>query len=146
MMIERDEFEPLIPHSGLMCLLDRVLEWDSDSIQCTAVSHFASNNPLRSGAQLSAIHLVEYAAQSMAIHGALLARVEGKALAPGYLAGVKEVQLKVNRLDDIRQTLYLCAEPLVRQCGSMLYQFRSWAERGEIGCGRITVIESQPII
>jgi len=45
-MIERDELCRRIPHSGSMCLLNRVLKWDSKGIVCEAVSHRDKGNPL----------------------------------------------------------------------------------------------------
>lgn len=62
-----------IPHQGDMCLLDRVVKWDEQRIQCQAGSHRLGDNPLRSRDRLSAACGIEYAAQAMAVHGALLA-------------------------------------------------------------------------
>ena len=142
-MIERSEFERLIPHNGSMCLIDRVLEWDDSSIHCATVSHCNPDNPLQTGSQLAAVHLIEYGAQSMAIHGALLARAEGRSLAPGYLAGLKFVKFNVTRLDNIEEEMYLSAEQLVRQGNSVMYQFCARTNRADLGGGRITVIESR---
>ena len=55
-----------------MCLLDRVLNWDTTSIRCRAVSHRDINNPLREGGGLAVLVGIEYAAQAAAVHGGLL--------------------------------------------------------------------------
>lgn len=62
-----------IPHQGSMCLLDAVREWSGEAITCTASSHTDPANPLRADGRLGAANGIEYAAQAMAIHGALLA-------------------------------------------------------------------------
>ena len=64
MAIEKAEIRALIPHAGLMCLLDRVLQWDDESIVCVSQTHRDSNNPLRRDRRLSALHAVEYGAQA----------------------------------------------------------------------------------
>jgi predicted hotdog family 3-hydroxylacyl-ACP dehydratase len=61
-----------IPHQGDMCLLDAVHEWDEQSARCSASSHRAPNNPLRHNGRLGAACSIEYAAQAMAVHAALL--------------------------------------------------------------------------
>ena len=67
-----NELPELIPHAGSMCLLDRVVAHSEHDIECTARSHTSPDHPLRRDGQLSALHLVEYAAQAMAAHGALV--------------------------------------------------------------------------
>ena len=62
-----------IPHQGSMCLLDYVEAWDRERIRCRASSHRAADNPLRAYGRLGAACGIEYAAQAMAVHGALLA-------------------------------------------------------------------------
>src|SRR5688572_6435242 len=63
----------LIPHQGLMCLWEEVVEWDEERIVVRSRGHRDPAHPLRSGDQLHAVHLCEYGAQTMAVHGGLLA-------------------------------------------------------------------------
>ncbi|OZA11509.1 MAG: 3-hydroxylacyl-ACP dehydratase, partial [Hydrogenophilales bacterium 17-62-8] len=98
-----------LPHQGSMCLLDRVDSWDTQHIQCSASSHRAPDNPLRAHGRLGAACGIEYAAQAMAAHGALLAAADS-APRVGYLASVRAVELKVTRLDDIAADLRIEAE------------------------------------
>ena len=67
-----------IPHSGSMCLLERLEGWDAESIRCTTTTHSQADNPLRTESGLLAPNAIEYAAQAMALHGGLLAE-EGSA-------------------------------------------------------------------
>ncbi len=54
--IGKADIRTLIPHSGLMCLLDSVIEWDDQSIICISNTHRDPANPLRREGQLSAVH------------------------------------------------------------------------------------------
>src|SRR5213075_1172850 len=71
--LAHDEIARRIPHQGSMCLLDRVLEWDAEHIRCEATGHSQPDHPLRAHGRLGAACGVEYAAQAMAVHGALVA-------------------------------------------------------------------------
>lgn len=111
-----------IPHQGDMCLLDSVVDWSENAISCRAVSHTDPANPLRAADRLGAATGIEYAAQAMAIHGALLA---GQDDAPrqGYLTSVRSVTLHVDRLDDLSGPLEVQAERLSGDANNILYQF-----------------------
>lgn len=122
-MLDRAAIAARIPHQGSMCLLDAVLAWDSGQIHCRASSHRQPDNPLRAAARLGAACGIEYAAQAMAVHGALLAP-EGAPPRPGYLASVRSVQLAVDRLDDLPQDLDIIAERLSGDEHNILYHFR----------------------
>src|SRR6201982_1456603 len=88
MAIDKAEIRTLIPHSGLMCLLDEVTQWDEQSIVCVSNTHRDPENPLRRQGRLSAVHAFEYGAQAAAVHGGLRARAGGTAAPPGYLASL----------------------------------------------------------
>ena len=122
-MLDRAAIAARIPHQGSMCLLDAVLAWDSGQIHCRASSHRQPDNPLRTAERLGAACGIEYAAQAMAVHGALLAP-EGAPPRPGYLASVRSVQLAVDRLDDLPQDLDIVAERLSGDEHNILYHFR----------------------
>src|SRR5438874_2386771 len=86
--INKAEIRTLIPHSGLMCLLDQVTQWDDRSITCVTNTHRDPANPLRRNGHLSALHAFEYGAQAAAVHGGLHARSVGTTALPGYLAAL----------------------------------------------------------
>ena len=91
----------LIPHSGRMCLLERLIEWDANRIVCAAINHRDADHPLRTQRGLLAPVAIEYAAQAMALHGALIGQAAGTPATPGYLASARSVQLHRLRLDDL---------------------------------------------
>ena len=51
--------------------------------------------------RLRAVHLCEYGAQAMAVHGGLLARAAGGRAKPGLLVALRAVELHVARIDDL---------------------------------------------
>jgi predicted hotdog family 3-hydroxylacyl-ACP dehydratase len=117
-----------IPHSGAMCLLDEVTAWDAEHVQCTATSHRDPHNPLRSGGlsgtqgRLAAVCGVEYAAQAMAVHGALLS-ASGDRPRVGFLTSVRDVEPQVERLDTLEGPLLVEAERLSGNGNTILYRF-----------------------
>ncbi|MGK2941843.1 MAG: phosphotransferase [Immundisolibacter sp.] len=135
------DLRELIPHAGRMCLLEAVLAWDEQTIRCITHSHCDPCNPLRSGDRLAALHLCEYGAQAMAVHGGLLARLEhgGKA-APGMLASLREVEFAVDYIDDIDETLTVFALMKIAGTTGWLYQFEVSAGRRWLARGRVSVI------
>ncbi len=134
------EVRALIPHSGLMCLLDSVSEWDDQSIVCISNTHVDSANPLRRDGQLSAVHAFEYAAQAVAVHGGLLARSTGGTAPPGYLAALRDARLHVTRLDDITSPLQVCASRLFGNGANSVYECRVTADDVAVAEARITIM------
>lgn len=122
--IDRAAILALIPHQGTMCLLDAVVEWDGERIACSTQSHQRLDNPLRSEGMLRAIHLCEYGAQAMAVHGGLLARERGGIAKPGLLVSLRAVRIHVARIDDLPDMLIVEADKLLDNGSSWQYQFR----------------------
>ena len=120
--LERSWIAAHIPHQGSMCLLDTVAGYSEALITCHAFSHTDPANPLRAAGRLGAANGIEYAAQAMAIHGALLAGADD-APRQGYLTSVRSVTLHVARLDDLPGQLDVQAERLSGDGNHILYQF-----------------------
>lgn len=146
--IERDHAWILahIPHQGSMCLLERVTEWDEARIVCRATSHRSIDNPLRANQQLGAACGIEYAAQAMAVHGALLAPPDRQVARVGYLVSVRGAQLRVSRLDDIAADLQIDATCITRSENNILYQFTLSAAGQILLTGRAAVVVDANLI
>lgn len=129
----------LIPHHGAMCLLDTVERWDGASILCTTSSHRDQANPLRRDNRLEAICGLEYAAQAMAVHVGLLEQGRKRRLAVGYLGAVRNLMLRVTRLDDVKGDVTVQATRLVGDMGSFIYAFRVSVEQQELLDGRASI-------
>jgi predicted hotdog family 3-hydroxylacyl-ACP dehydratase len=133
--LDRHWIEQHIPHKGRMCLLDEVLSWDATRIRCRSTTHRAADNPLRAHGRLGAACGIEYAAQAMAVHGALVAAsaplastvatsVRGTmGAALGFLASVRNVVLYVAQLDDLEADLIASAQRITGDGRTVLYEF-----------------------
>jgi predicted hotdog family 3-hydroxylacyl-ACP dehydratase len=139
--INKGEIRTLIPHSGLMCLLDEVTQWDDRSITCVSNTHRDPANPLRRDGHLSALHAFEYGAQAAAVHGGLHARSVGVTAPPGYLAALRDARLYVVRLDDIRSPLQISANRLFGDGANTIYECRVSADNVPLADGRVTIVQ-----
>ena len=136
-----------------MCLLDGVVSWDATRIRCHSTSHLKPDNPLRAHGRLGAACGIEYAAQAMAVHGALVAasaplassmtsevRESIDTTAVGYLASVRNVRLYVARLDDLDGELLASAERVTGNAHTVLYEFELCDERRMLLQGRASIV------
>ena len=121
-------------------LLENVQQWDRDRIVCIATSHRDPANPLRSASGLLAPCAIEYAAQAMALHGALVGQAAGSAASPGYLASVRGVRLARTRLDDLGGDLRIEAARGAGDAKQILYTFHVSHDGATIAEGRATVV------
>jgi predicted hotdog family 3-hydroxylacyl-ACP dehydratase len=150
--LDRSWIEQHIPHKGRMCLLDEVLAWDAARIRCRSATHRATDNPLRAHGRLGAACGIEYAAQAMAVHGALVAAsaplertvssiVRGSlGAAVGYLASVRNVALHVTRLDDLEADLIAAAHRITGDARTVLYEFSVWHAGQPLITGRAGIV------
>jgi len=135
--MKRDAIEQLVPHSGAMCLLEEVICWDNDAIDCRATSHRWPDHPLRRDGHLASIHLVEYAAQAAALHTRLMADHDsGRA---GMLVEVRDLELAVESLDGLADELRIVASAELRSSQGLIYRFRASTDADELASGRLTV-------
>ncbi|HEY5102773.1 MAG TPA: hypothetical protein VII70_08315 [Steroidobacteraceae bacterium] len=139
MPLDRHWIEAHIPHTGSMCLLDEVLSWDPGHIECRSATHRAVENPLRAYGRLGGICGVEYAAQSMAVHGALVAGCTSVP-AVGYLAALRGVVVHVRRLDELAGDLVISCERTNGDAATVMYQFCVCSGDLTVLAGRATVI------
>ena len=130
----------LIPHQGTMCLLERIVDHDELSITLATTTHRAPDNPLRVNGRLRAVHLCEYGAQAMAVHGALLAQQEGKIAPPGMLVALRGVTFAVDHVEHLPGELLVTARCLQATASSQQYQFSISHEGMVIAEGRAAVV------
>lgn len=134
------DIESLVPHKGTMCLWQRVLDHDDRHVRVATAGHRASDHPLRSDGMLKAIHLCEYGAQAMAVHGGLLGRARGGPVRAGMLVALRGVQLHVACIDDLDGELVGEAELLMAGETSQQYGFRILHGDRVIAEGRAAVM------
>ena len=134
-----------IPHQGRMCLLDRLDHWSQAGLRCRASSHRDPANPLRTASGLLAPCAIEYAAQAMALHGALCATADTPPT-PGYLASVREVRWMTTRLDEEAGDLRVQVDRLAGDANLVSYHFTVSRDDGSLLAeGRATVVLNTPI-
>jgi len=137
--LDRAQIAALIPHSGAMCLLDGVREWDGERIVCISSSHGAPDHPLRVGDGVPVLCGVEYAAQAMAVHGGLTA-LEGRRPRAGYLAALRDVRCGQARLDQVEGEIEIEAARLMGEAATVIYQFHLRSQGRDLLSGRATVV------
>ena len=129
----------LVPHAGAMCLLERIVSADGDSVVCSTTSHRSAANPMRRDGRLAALHLAEYGAQAMAVHGGL----KGDAARAGMLVAVRDLKLLVERIDDVEGEIVIEARRMLANAGGLVYSFVARAADRELATGRVSVMFSR---
>ena len=142
-MILREEFGPLIAHAGRMCLIDRVRTWDAEHIIAEADSHRDPQHPLLRGGHLAALHLCEYGAQAMAVHGALSARARGAHAQAGFVVSLREIELSIATLESLRGELVIEARRLAADRASWQYAFSVHHGGARLARGRAAILAAE---
>lgn len=132
------DIRSLVPHAGTMCLLERIERFDAADVVCSTATHRSPSNPLRRNDRLAALHLAEYGAQAMAVHGGL--HDASLATRGGMLVAIRHLALAVDRLDDIEGEIRIHATRLVANPTGLIYAFSAKAGAREIGAGRVSVM------
>ena len=138
--------ERLLPHAGRMRLIDRLVAYDDERIVCESDSHGADDHPLAENGVLSIVCGLEYGAQAMAIHGALLAEAAPPASAVsrkvrhGYLVTAADLHWEVQRLDRCTGPLIIEAISEFRSGNQVAYRFELRADQRPVLTGRASVL------
>jgi predicted hotdog family 3-hydroxylacyl-ACP dehydratase len=143
MLMNRAWIAARIPHRGRMCLLEEVIGFDARGVRCRTGTHREPDNPLRAHGRLGIACGIEYAAQAMALHGALSTAAQGTggaAVRVGLLAGVREVRPRVLRLDDIESDLICEVRQVAADGFTALYEFELRADERTLLSGRASVV------
>ncbi len=138
MSLSHEELCRCVPHAGSMCLLNEVVKWDEERIFARATNHNDTDNPLRHSGHLPALCAIEYAAQAMAIHGALMAQSDSPPRV-GFIGSVRDVRLNVDHLDGIIAPLEIEAIKQLADENHSLYELRVTAAGRELMTGRAAV-------
>ncbi len=141
MMPGRAQIEHLVPHAGAMCLLDAVTAWDAAHIACTSAAP-GPDHPLARSGRVPAIAACEYAAQAVAVHGALLDGVQEAG--DGMLAKLSEVELGSAFFPAGTAPVTVRAELLGRLAAGCLYAFDVASTGQAVASGRLIVAFTSP--
>ena len=135
-MSATDDIQILIPHRGPMCLLERIVRWSAGGVTLATTTHASTTNPLRCHERLRAIHLCEYGAQAMAVHGGLIARAAGGVATPGLLVSLRDVVLSADYIESLAGELLVEVERLQAGVAGLQYAFRVTHRDVELARGR----------
>jgi len=125
-----------------MCLWEHIVEWDDTRIVLETTSHRAPDNPLRANGRLRAVHLCEYGAQAMAVHGAL--RAAPRQARPGMLVSLRSVTFELDYIDDLTGALRVEAVCLQSAESSQQYSFKIIHNGAAAAEGRAAVLLKLP--
>ncbi len=130
-----------IPHAGEMVLLDSCVSSNSSSLTCTTSSHTDKTNPLRTEKGLLASCGIEYAAQAVALHLALL---NNNKSGQGLLVGCKNVVCKVRYLDLIDSEMSIKVKHIAGSelLGMLQYSFllTATSDEQELLTGELSIL------
>jgi predicted hotdog family 3-hydroxylacyl-ACP dehydratase len=134
-----------VPHKGAMCLLDTVESWSSDEIFASAIIH-SKTNPLMIDGKLDSTAAIEYAAQAMAVHGALLGEVAAAKGEPqpkpimGFLASVRSVICHKPWLHESTNPITISATRTAGTVSPVSYDFSVSTREEVYVTGKATVV------
>jgi len=143
-MLDATQIAALIPHQGRMCLLERVIAWDDERLIATTRTHRAPDHPLAHAGRLRALHLCEYGAQAMAVHGGLLAQRAGERPMPRLLVSLREIRLEVAYLETLSGELEIEARRLLADGASAQYRFSARHAGTLLAQGRAAILAQRP--
>jgi predicted hotdog family 3-hydroxylacyl-ACP dehydratase len=96
-------------------------------------------NPLRHGTRLEAVTGLEYAAQVMGVHVGLLDRTRSTEGLIGYVGGLRDVVLDVDRLDECPAELTIDATRVFQGDNSFMYRFSISSGGRNVMTGRASI-------
>jgi len=137
MLLNHQQIAARIPHAGSMCLLHGVLAWDAHSISTKATSHRDHDNPLRNPQGLGVVAGIEYAAQSIAVHGSLLSGSQTPR--PGRLVSARNIRAGVRWLHLLEDELLIQAQKILGDDAGLVYDFQIASASKTVLTGRASI-------
>jgi predicted hotdog family 3-hydroxylacyl-ACP dehydratase len=130
----------LLPHAGAARMIERVVRWDREQLVAATARHRAADNPLRRNGRLAAVHLAEFGAQAMAIHGGLLNREAGLEPKPALLVSVRDFHCTQDFIDELPGEIEITARVLLASAAGFQYSFEVRHAGGIIASGRVAAM------
>ena len=124
-----------MPQKGDMCLIDEVLNWDAQHIECMA-NHTLADMPLLHDSGLSQMFWIEFGAQAGALHSLLS---DNQAMKSGLMVSLKQVYFYPGDA----QQLYIKAKLLTALNHTKQYTFTVCNQEQSILCSGIVLVTHQ---
>ena len=117
--------EELVPHSGRMVLLNRVIEFDEENMVAEVIVR--DDGLFGDGSTVPAWLGIEYMAQTIAALGGMKRRLAGKPLNLGFLLGTRRYDCNLD-IFPVGSVLTVCVNQLVEDLGLGVFDCRITAE------------------
>lgn len=117
--------EELLPHSGRMVLLNRVIEFDEENMVAEVIVR--DDGLFGDGKTVPAWLGIEYMAQTIAALGGMKRRMAGKPLNPGFLLGTRRYECNVD-IFPVKSVLTISVKRLVEDQELGVFDCRISAE------------------
>jgi predicted hotdog family 3-hydroxylacyl-ACP dehydratase len=130
----------LLPHRGHARLIERVVTWNETDIEVRTATHRSLDNPLRHEGRLAGVHLIEYGAQAMALHGALRSVAGGGQPKSALLVSVRHFATRRDYIDALGGELAITAQVQLVTETSWQYSFEVTHDREVIASGRVAAM------
>jgi predicted hotdog family 3-hydroxylacyl-ACP dehydratase len=134
--------EELLPHSGRMVLLNRVIEFDEGNMVAEVIVR--DDGLFGHGNTVPAWLGIEYMAQTIAALGGMKRRLAGKNLNPGFLLGTRRYDCNVD-LFAVGSVLTVTVKRLVEDQGLGVFDCRIIAE-GILASAKLNVYQPDTAI
>lgn len=138
-LITKNEIEKMIPHGTSMCLLDGVIEWNEQTITTECHTHFSPTNPLLEKGDLAIVNLIEYGAQTAAIHAAL--NQTGLSVKrPAYLGAIKNIEFHCPIISSSTQSIEIKANCINSNPNGAIYLISAEGDGKPLLSGKIILV------
>jgi predicted hotdog family 3-hydroxylacyl-ACP dehydratase len=134
------DISELLPHRGQARLIERVVTWNETDIEVRTATHRSLDNPLRHEGRLAGVHLIEYGAQAMALHGALLSVAAGGQPKSALLVSARNFAMRRDFIDTLGGELTITAQLQLATESSWQYSFEVTHEGEVIASGRVAAM------
>ena len=149
-VIDAPAIAALLPHGAGLSLLDAVIAWDERTLRATSRRHLRAAHPLRAAQargeqaqnapdEVSAVQLIEYAAQAAAVHIGLLAP-RRQAIRGGVLALVRDVQLHAVTIARVDADLHIDVARRGGLPAGFLYEFVATVAGATVAAGKLGIV------
>ena len=130
----------LLPHRGSARMLERVVRWDDTHLVAVTSTHRAAMNPLMHDGRLASVHLIEYGAQAMALHGALRSIAAGSTPQSALLVAVRDFTASRDYVHDLDGEIEIIARELLSTATGWQYSFEVRHGDMLVASGRVAAI------
>ncbi|MGR8998427.1 MAG: ApeP family dehydratase [Gammaproteobacteria bacterium] len=134
--------EELVPHTGKMVLLDRVIEYDEENMVAEAIVR--DDGLFGDGRTVPAWLGIEYMAQTIAALGGMKRRLAGKPLNLGFLLGTRRYDCNVGTFT-VGSVLTVSVKRLLQDQGLGVFECRISA-KGILASAKLNVYQPDSVI